>query len=367
MSPFRRPRRHQVITRPMARRRRQRRAVTALGVTTALVAGASYGTWQYIEQNEFLLDERCEVTVGDADHQLSHQQTHNAALLAATAADRGLPPEAAIHAVAVSLQETELVMRDGGEHPGSRVLFARGAPDWTAEGDVIPVEITVSGFFDVLQASWEEGLEAEQDAEEAEGDEAEDAQEPEPSWEPEMHLDEAAEVLDRPHNAQFYPRHAAQARAFAWPLAGQQQVGMTCHLSQLEVPAAAPEAVADELLAVMPNALEIPFTDPPEEDEDTGEDDDAEEFVPEPLLDGILEVSGEAEQAVVSVAVPAADENYDYQWLVAHWAVAVAHDYGIQTVTAAPYRWDRDSARWQRLDEDSTATSDTVLIGFSRD
>lgn len=366
MSPFRRSRRHQVITRPMARRRRQRRAVTALGVTCALVAGASYGTWQYIEQNEFLLEERCEVTVGDSEQELSQQQTHNAALLAATAADRGLPPEAAIHAVAVSLQETELSMREGDEDPGSRVLFARGAPDWTAEGDVVPVEITVSGFFDVLQASWEQGLAAESDAEEEGDDDAEDTEPPEPHWEPEMHLDEAAEVLDRPHSAQFYPRHAALARAFAWPLAGQQPVGMTCHLSQLEVPAADPEGVAEEVVAAMPNALGIPFTQPPE-DEESSEDEEAEEFVPEPLLDGIIEISGEGEESVVSVRVPPPDGSYDYQWLVAHWAVASAHDYGIQTVTAAPYRWDRDSARWQRLDEDDATTTETVLIGFSRD
>ncbi|WP_150460698.1 hypothetical protein [Nesterenkonia ebinurensis] len=362
MSPFRRPRRQQVVTRPMARRRRQRRTVTALGVTTALVAGASYGTWRYIDENEFLLDERCEVAVGDADHELTHQQTHNAALLAATAADRGLPPEAAIHAVAISLQETELTMREGDQDPGSRVLFARGAPDWTAQGDVVPVEVTVSGFFDVLQDSWEEGLEAA-----AEEEPEEDGEEPDPTWEPEMHLDEAAEVLDRPHNAQFYPRHATQARAFAWPLAGQQQVGMTCHLSQLEVPGPDPAGVADELVAVMPHALNIPFTEPPEEDEGNGQDEDAEEFVPEPVLDGVVVVSGAGAEAAVSVAVPAAEGDYDYQWLVAHWAVAAAYDYGIQTVTSAPYRWDRDSARWERLDEDDPAAPDTVEIGFSRD
>ncbi|NDK31294.1 hypothetical protein [Nesterenkonia haasae] len=358
MSPFRR-RRNTVITRPMARRRRRRRALVALGVTTAMVAGASYGTWRYIEEREFLLDERCAVTVGDTDYELSPTQTHNAALLAASAADHGLPPEAAVDALAMSMQETELNIRDSDDERGSEVLFARGAPDWTADNGAQPVEITVDGFFSVMERSWRSGLEAAEEADEDDEDENTEL-----FWMPDLELDEAAAALERPHNPQFYPQHGTAARAFAWPLAGQTQgPDMTCHLSQLDVPGPDPEGVTDELVGLMPTVLEVPFTEPPEEDEED------EEFVPEPILDGIIEVSGQDEDALVTVEMPDSEAELNHQWLIAHWSVASAEDFGVQSVTSAPYRWERDSARWQRLsDEDADSASvGTVVLGFSRD
>lgn len=357
MNARRRPRKV-VATRTMARRRRRRRAVVALGITTALLAGTAYGTWHYIEENEYLLDERCEVTVGEDTMELSPDRTRNAALISAAAADRGLPPEAAVHGVAVSMQEADLLARQAEAQTDPLALFARGTPSW-ADGPAVQVaETSIAGFFDVLESSWRAGLEAEEDDDgEADSDETE----PE-FWTPQLTLDEAAAVLERPHNPQFYPQHTNRARAFAWPLAGQQPVDMTCHLSQLEVPGPDPDGVVDELATAVPNALEIPFT---EVDEDADED-EAEEFEPEPILDGIVESSGEGEDAVLRVHVPEAADDYDYQWMLAHWSLAVARDFGIQTVEAGPYTWQRDTARWNRTAE-GTPSSTEVTIGFSRD
>ncbi len=47
----------------MARRRRRRRALAALALTGALIAGTAYGAWRYIDENEYLLDEHCEAVV----------------------------------------------------------------------------------------------------------------------------------------------------------------------------------------------------------------------------------------------------------------------------------------------------------------
>ncbi len=58
----RREERPVVATREMARRRRRRRALVALGVGTAVVAGTGYGAWRFIEENEYLLEERCSVS-----------------------------------------------------------------------------------------------------------------------------------------------------------------------------------------------------------------------------------------------------------------------------------------------------------------
>lgn len=360
MSPFRR-RRTTVITRPMARRRRGRRALVALGVTTALVIGAAYGTWQYIEEHEFLLSERCEVAVGEDVYELSPAQAHHAAMLAGSAVDRELPAEAAVHALAMSLQETELRLREPGETPGEHMLFARGAPDRGADSDMQQA-VTIDEFFDVLEDSWTAGLEADED----DGDEDSDAEE-ETFWSPDTAVDEAAEILHRPHNPQFYSRHSSAARALGLPLAGQTRgPDMNCSLSQLDVPGPDPAGVVDELVTVLPDALGIPFTEPEDEDDN---DDDAEEFVPEPITEGIIEVTEAGGEPVVHIAVPESDATYDHQWMLAHWAIAAARDYGVQSVTSAPYRWDRDSAHWNRLsDEDAAATpSDTVLIGFTRE
>lgn len=342
-----------VATRRMERRRRRRRALVALGVTSALLIGTAYGTWRYIDENEYLLTERCEVVVGEETMEITPTQAHNAAMISASAVDRGLPPEAAVHAVAISLQESELRVREADDERDSRVLFARGTPSWSDGPSAQAAENSIEGFFDVLEESWRAGLDAEEE---------ESAPE---YWSPELGLDEAAEVLQRPHNAQFYPQHAGMARAFAWPLAGQQPMGLNCHLSQLEVPAVDPEGAAAELALLLPDALEIPFTDP-EEDADAEEGTEDEEAAePEPQLEGIVEISGEGESAEMRISLPAEATDYDPGWLLAQWAVASARDYGIQTVSVGSYTWDRDRARWQPQEE--PVADDEVVLGFSRD
>ena len=342
----------------MERRRRRRRALVALGITSAVVAGTAYGTWQYIEDREFLLDERCEVTVGEQTLTLSPAQTDSAAHISAAAADRGLPPQAAVHAVAISLQETELTA-DQSEEDGAAELFARGTPSWSDGPSAEVAATSIAGFYDVLEESWQAGQ-----SQEADGEEEADSEGPQ-HWTPQLELDESAEVLQRPHNSQFYPQHMPTARAFAWPLVGQQPVDMTCHLSQLQVPGPNPDAVVEDLVATMPNALQIPFTEPPEGEDDGGED-EGEEFVPEPILTDVVESTGEGEDTVLQIQVPEQDDNVDRQWMLAHWAIAVAREYGIQTVEAGAYRWDRDSGRWDR-DDEASASSTAVTIGFARE
>lgn len=336
---YRRKPRKVVATRTMERRRRRRRALVALGITSALVAGTAYGTWRFIEQNEYLLNERCEVTVGDQTIELTPERARAAAIISAEAVDRGLPPAAAVHGVAMSMQESDLLASDEeDEEEESPALFSRGAPSWADGASAQVAETSVDGFFEVLEDSWQEGRDAD---DEEDGDPQ--------YWDPELSLDEAAEVLERPHNAQFYPQHATRARAFAWPLTGQQPVDMTCHLSQLDVPEADPEGFTAQLAASLPNALDIPL-------------DEADE---EPVLEDIIDSTGEGEGATLVVEVPE-EGDFDYQWMLAHWSVAMARDYGVQSVEAGPYTWHRDSGRWDRTTDGSTGPTE-VVVGFSRD
>lgn len=325
----RREERPTVATREMARRRRRRRALVALGVGIAVVAGTGYGAWRFIDENEYLLEERCSVSVGEQTHELTPEQTRSAAVLTAAAMERDLPPEAAVDAVAISLQENELTARqedpeeaaaaeeaasEDEETPEPEAeYFARGGPQWdTGGGQSHSTPTTAGEFFDLLEDSEE--------------------------WNPDLGLDESAELLERPHNPSFYPQHGEKARAFVAPLAGQQPVDMSCELSQLDVPEADPEGFAEELTATFPTTL--------------GED------------------AAEISDDEVQVSVPEAEngensQDLDYEWMLAHWAVAVARDYGIQTVAVGSYEWNRDDAAWQRQDPHTDAA--TVVIGFSRD
>lgn len=341
----------------MARRKRRRRALAALALTGALIAGTAYGAWQYIEANEYLLDERCAVTVAGEEQLLSPEQSHNAALLTAAAADRGLPSEAAVHAVAVALQESDLEVRENEGDAGDRVLFARGVGSWAHDGPAEDTPVDLDGFYDLL----EEQLAAAQDED---ADEEEDGDGP-VGWDPEMPLDEASEALNRPHNPQFYPQHHDRARAFVSPLSGQSQRDLSCTLSQLEdeIPSPDAESAARELAEVLPTTLGVPS---PETDEDEGEE-DAE---PQPLPEGIVDVEGSGADAVLTVTYPEdaenLDEDYDARWMIAQWAVASAHTYGIQTVETGSHLWDRDDARWTQP-ESSSAEDGTIRIGFNRD
>lgn len=339
------------VTRKVHRRRRRTRAVMAITVVAAVVAATGYGAWQFIEENEYLLDERCQVTVGETEHRLTPAQTYSAAHLAAGAADRNMPVQAAIDALAMSLQETELENRadpeeaadenaegaeDNGEEEAAEVpapiLFAAGGAQWDAVDASNPTPRTADEFYQELSNS-------------SRGDGASETE-----WSAELDLDEAAEALSRPHNSSFYPQHEELARAFARPLTGMQPLGMTCQLSQIDVPGPDAEGLGEELQSTLPNLL--------------GEE--------------AIAVEGSGENGSLSVSVAEVDpeagvhdpvngdsaERGDPLWLVAQWAVAAAETYGVQSVHAGTHEWQRDTGRWERVDE---ASDDAVEIGFSRD
>ncbi|GAA1454102.1 hypothetical protein ACFP47_03345 [Nesterenkonia lacusekhoensis] len=327
----RRDDRRVVVTRETARRRRRRRALVALGVGAAVVAGTGYGAWRFIDENEYLLEEGCSVSLGGDTFTLTPEQTRTAADLSAAAADRGLDPEAAVDAVAISLQESDLTARDlpaedqaaadesteasaEQDEPADPApeYFARSGPQWSSDGASHGAPTTAEDFFSAL--------------EETEG------------WSPELDLEESAEVLDRPHNASFYPQHEDLARAFTTPLTGQQPMDLSCELAQRDVPDADPQGYAEALISSFPTLLE--------------------EQAVEVAEDGVV------------ITVPdrdAAEEGQsqqDLDWLFAHWSLAMARDYGLQNIDVGAHTWDRDAAAWQ---QGSTAEDGTVRLGFDRD
>ncbi len=343
------PRRREPLTRPEARRRRRWRAAAALTVVVLGVGGTAYATWQFIEEQEFLLDERCEVATAEGAFQLSPEQAHHAATISAAAVGRELPPEAAVHVLAFSLQESDLTLRapaesaaeamtgsgqnssedaadetdEPGDEPGDIALedlqlFARGGPSWDAGTAQNPTAITLGEVLSSVEDAWDEDT-PQDDAEASLAEEA---------WTPALSAEEAAEVLQRPQDPSFYAEHASQARAFGWPLAGKQPLGMTCHLSQRDVPPGDPQGALKELDSALPGVVtDSEGSSPPEAPDSSGQ------------------------PARLELSVPERSESTDYAWLLAQWAVAAADAYGIQHVDAAGFAWDRDAGTWARSEE----------------
>ncbi|MGQ7786522.1 hypothetical protein [Nesterenkonia sp. K-15-9-6] len=372
-----------VATREMVRRRRRRRALAVLTVLALALAGIVWATWRHIDEQEYLLDARCEVQVGDERHVLTPHQSANAALVAALAVDRGLPREAAADALTISLQESDLQVLEATEEYDARELFRSGSPSWSDDDGPVEAASSVEGFYDALEAA------------------RDDEDDP---WTPELSVSEAAEVLERPMDPSFYSQHAERGRAFAAPLTGAQPVGMTCRLTRKDAPDADPNGLAHEVAGVLGAALEVPedvqealealvAEDEDGEDdsddadggdaEDDAEDDEAvedgrEEFGPV-LIDRSTALGDHAHGrgpeagTVVTVSMPDGDEDTDGDeatdeddttgrlWTLAHWAVATADLYGTQTVHAGAYEWSRDTGRWSRVEEIS---DDAVVIGF---
>lgn len=335
-----------VATREMARRKRRRRALGVLAVGILAVGATGYGAWRYIDQQEYLLDERCELKVGEEQYQLEPGQAANAALIAAIAVDRGLPREAAAHAIAISLQESDLTVTEASDEHDGRELFARGGPSWDSGTDVEQVATSVDEFYDVLE-------------------ESSGREDPEEQWSTDLTVEEAAEVLGRPHDISFYEQHEGIGRAFSGPLTGSQPVGMTCHLSQLEAPAPDPEGMSEELAALLGTSLGLPA---PEEENSEAEDEADEDAEPAaPDYGEVITVNGSGQDAEIIIEVPSeagAEDgpDYDYLWMIAHWSVATADQYGVQSVHAGPFQWDRSSGSWSRVEE---VNDEAITVGFS--
>ncbi|WP_029513895.1 hypothetical protein [Nesterenkonia sp. F] len=326
-----------VATRDMVRRRRRRRAVAVLAVLAVLVGGTGYGAWRYIDEQEYLLDPGCTVPLGAQEHHLDPEQSAHAALVAAMSADRGLPVEAAVDALAISLKESELRVSPGGEDRPARALFRDSGPDWTDRQQQVQVLAPVSGFYDSLVEAREREKR---------------------SWTPQLDVQQAADVLDRPLDPSVYDEQIDPARAFAPPLTGRQPLGVACEFSRQDVPAADPQGMDAQMSAVLGRILDLPGGD---------DRDDSEEQVirREDGADG-------ATRLVVEISETDEQPALDRAWLVGQWAVATADVHGVWSVQAAGYQWRRETGRWEQLEEDASgddagqdAGPRTVRIGFT--
>ncbi len=206
------------------RRRRRRATGAALALTVAVVVGGAYAALSELDEREILVREHCSATVSAGTFELSPPQAGNAALIAAIAVDRGLPPRAASIAIATAIQESSLRNLDHGDDagPDSRGLFQqRPSQGWGTEEQVMTPTYAAGAFYDALVQV--------------------------PGYET-LPITEAAQTVQRSAFPEAYAEREPEGRAFASALTGQSPAALDCVLraatdagSPLEVQGAAEE------------------------------------------------------------------------------------------------------------------------------
>lgn len=272
------------------RRRRARRAGFAVAAASAVLVAGIVGvvvTLNRMHPGPPTV-ERCVAQLDGTAWSLSPDQAQNAALIAATGVQRGLPARAVTIALATALQESRLVNITYGDRDSLGLFQQRPSQGWgTAEQVQDPVYAT-GRFYDGLVTI--DGYE-------------------------DLPITEAAQAVQRSGFPDAYAQHETRSRAWASALTGWSPATLTCDLHDPD-PAA---SSADAVVARVQRDL------------------------------GPLPVTADATGALVvdTSMFGAAQDRARLDWAVAQWAVSVAQPLQLTSVTVADRTWDRDSGTWE--------------------
>jgi len=231
--------------------------------------------------------ERCVAQLDGTAWALSPDQAQNAALIAATGVQRGLPARAVTIALATALQESTLVNVTHGDRDSLGLFQQRPSQGWgTAEQVQDPVYAT-GRFYDGLVTV--DGYEN-------------------------LPVTEAAQAVQRSGFPDAYAQHETRSRAWASALTGWSPATLTCELHDADPSASS----ADAAVARVHRDL------------------------------GPLPVAADASGALVvdTSAFGAPADRARLDWAVAQWAVSVAQPLQLTSVAVADRTWDRASGAW---------------------
>jgi hypothetical protein len=281
--------------------RRRRALVAVVGVVAVGAAGAL--AVDALRDGRGLpgADSRCTATAGGASHSFTADRTAVAALVAARAQARGLPPRAATIGIATAIQESGLRNLDHGDRDSLGIFQQRPSQGWgTPEQVTDPVHAT-DAFYDGLV--------------EVEGY-------------TEIEVNDAAQEVQRSGFPTAYADHEGEARVFASALTGHSPAALVCRLPAVEEAGdGLPPAVGDDGLT--PGARAVVERAAAE----LGE----EGLVPRPDAGG----------ATLARDHGADEEGVRAGWALAQWAVATAVGTDVVEVATDGRRWSRDGdAAW---------------------
>lgn len=237
-------------------------------------------------------------------HRYTTERVANAALISATAVDRGLPPRAASIALATAYQESQLRNIDYGDRDSLGLFQQRPSQGWGTEEQILDPLYATNAFYDVLET--------------VDGYESAD-------------INDIAQRVQRSGHPEAYRDHETEGRLYASALTGQSGANLLCTLGPVGA-TASPEQLRDELERQFPRAVESgrvasalasASSAAPQLPEDTG--------------------------ATALVLDPGEDETLG--WALANWAVARAADDAVVQVSYRGRVWDRtahgeDAGAW---------------------
>jgi len=282
----------------VARGRRRGGCLPALviGVLALVVVGLAVGAVVTLldrTRSAPTAAERCVAHLDGTDWSLTPDQAQNAALASTVATRRGMPARAVTIGIATALQESRLVNIDYGDRDSIGLYQQRPSQGWgTVEQIMDPVYSTTKFF---------EGLEK-------------------VSGYQDMPVTEAAQAVQRSGFPDAYAQHEVRARAWASALTGWSPAALRCTLHPVEEPGG-----TDPVLARITRDLgEVPVTVTP--------------------ADG-------PQGTPATIDLPAGalpiDDPTRAGWSLAQWAVAVAGEVGLESVTVGDLAWTRTAPTWE--------------------
>jgi len=235
----------------------------------------------------------CVATGLGTSHRYTTERVANAALISATAVDRGMPPRAASIALATAYQESQLRNIDYGDRDSLGLFQQRPSQGWGSEEEIMDPIYSTNAFYNAL--------------EDVPGYESGD-------------INDVAQRVQRSGHPEAYRDHETEGRLYASALTGQSGANLVCILEDVGA-MSSPEQVRAELARQFPRALEA----------------------------GRLSATLESASSVTSapagagatalVIDPGGDEQLG--WALANWAVARAAEDGIVQVSYGGRVWDR--------------------------
>jgi len=235
----------------------------------------------------------CVATGLGTSHRYTTERVANAALISATAVDRGMPPRAASIALATAYQESQLRNIDYGDRDSLGLFQQRPSQGWGSEEEIMDPIYSTNAFYDAL--------------EDVPGYESGD-------------INAVAQRVQRSGHPEAYRDHETEGRLYASALTGQSGANLVCILEDVGA-MSSPEQVRAELARQFPRALE------------------AGRF--SATLESASSVTSAPAGAGATALVLDPGEDEQLGWALANWAVARAAEDGIVQVSYGGRVWDR--------------------------
>ena len=205
-------------SRPVARprSRRRRRAITLLVLVALLATGGYFGA-------RFLLDSvinpQCTITAAGVTETFDPEQAGNAALIAAVATKRDLPPRAATIALTTAIQESKIRNLRYGDRDSLGLFQQRPSQGWGTEAQILDPIHATNAFLDALVKF--KGYET-------------------------ADITKIAQRVQKSGFPEAYRDHEGEGRVLASTLTGHSPAGLVCRLDAATTHAD-PAAVAADL------------------------------------------------------------------------------------------------------------------------